>query len=75
MRLARVTVPAENAALRLRALDMQREQNSSGLPVALAGSYGPKVRSQSHEDVLTLIEAVLGKPDMSATRFGDDSAA
>ncbi len=74
MRLARVTLSVEEAAKRLRAIDERREQNSTGLPVALAGSYGPKVRSQSHEDVLTLIEAVLGKPDMSATRFGDDAA-
>ncbi len=71
MRLAKVTTAVENAAKRLRALDARREQNSSGMPVALAGGYGTKVRDQSRDDVLTLIDAVLGKPDLGATRFGD----
>lgn len=74
MRLARITSPVEEAAARLRDLDARREQNSTGLPVALAGGYGAKVRSQAHEDALVLIEAVLGKPDMGAGAFGDDAA-
>lgn len=76
MRLARITSPVEEAAARLRDLDKRREQHSTGLPVALAGGYGAKQRSQSHEDVLTLIEAVLGRPPTmselkSAGMFGD----
>ncbi len=71
MRLAKVTSAVEAAANRLRDLDARREQNSTGMPVALAGGYGTKVRDQSRDDVLTLIAAVLGTPDLSATRFGD----